>query len=309
VVAHVEGGFSDGGHAWANPNLTADYTRAKSANARWIRTDWDWWASQETNGPIDWSRLDSVVNLCDSLGLKVLPILHFVPPWANGGAGDYGPPSPIVSGLRQAATELGTPIQIMFAGLSPTTANPSSANVSNFLNAAYTAGAQPLFDIMGFHPYCGLNSPLTAAPMNSEIITIRNLLDSKGDTGKKIWATEFGWGTTPSGDAQAATEAQLAQMALDAATRWSSYSYTGPLFWYSIRDRQTYAANTGDREDYFGAWRNDGTPKTGVNTNIAQVFATSTPPMTIWNGSAETTVTANRWNGSAEAPVTVEVAP
>lgn len=320
-AGRVEGGFSDGGHAWSNPNLAADYARAKSVNAQWVRTDWDWWAVQDTSAAQtpNWALFDGIVDLCDTLGLKVLPIIHSVPPWANGGLGNYAPPSPlslwttfayqaalryiprglttwevgnepnldhagwtvdggyyvvnmlvpIVAGLRQAAAELGTPIQIIFGSLSPTKDNPATANVTNFVTAAYNAGAQSQFDLMGVHPYTGTNSPLTAEQMNSEIVALRSLMVGKADGHKHMWATEYGWATS---GPFSATEAQLAQLATEAATRWSSYGYTGPLIWYSIRDRQTYAANTGDREDYFGAWRNDGTPKTGVTESIGSAF-------------------------------------
>ena len=50
---------------------------------------------------------------------------------------------------------------------------------------------------------------------------------------------------------------------LEAFEALGDWSWAGPLLWYSYRDRGTDA---GDREDWFGLRRDDGSAKPGLVT-------------------------------------------
>jgi hypothetical protein len=95
--------------------------------------------------------------------------------------------------------------------------------------------------------------------MQDTPVSLRSLMTANGDGGKQIWATEFG---VPTGGSGAVTEAAQAQMVTDAYKLFSSYSWAGPLFWYTGWDTCT---NTTDRECWFGLFRGDGSHKLGYD--------------------------------------------
>jgi hypothetical protein len=64
----------------------------RAMNASWVRSDLDWQAVEESPGDWDFSRYDPVIDDVNAAGLRHLIILHTVPAWANGGAGNYAPP-------------------------------------------------------------------------------------------------------------------------------------------------------------------------------------------------------------------------
>jgi hypothetical protein len=128
----------------------------------------------------------------------------------------------------------------------------------------YAAGAQGRFDVLGHHPYCYAGSfdcPGTPAgwsawtQMSGTGTSLRSLMAANGDAGKKIWATEFG---APTSGEASVDEQQQARMLSTGVRLFSGYSWGGPLFLYSLRDRGT---NASDREDWFGVLRADGSRK------------------------------------------------
>lgn len=82
-------------------------------------------------------------------------------------------------------------------------------------------------------------------------------MTANGDGDKKIWATEFGAPTNgPSGSS--VSEADQSRMLAKGYTLFGTYTWAGPLFWYSHRD---LGATTDTRENFFGLLRNDFSPK------------------------------------------------
>jgi hypothetical protein len=132
-----------------------------------------------------------------------------------------------------------------------------------FLTEMYAAGAAGSFDAVAIHPYSIPGGPSAGGEWNpfTQAPAIHTLMANHGDTNKRIWATEGGaWtGTSPN----AVSETTQAQYARDYLTLWTQWSYTGPFFLYTLRDRST---NTTDREDNFGVMHTDGTPKTAYQT-------------------------------------------
>lgn len=134
---------------------------------------------------------------------------------------------------------------------------------TDFLQGIYDNGGRGYFDAVGQHPYTFPNMPDWTSPWSAWYQTFgtttsfRSIMAAHGDGAKKIWATEFGAHTDPQGVGYV-TEAQQAAMVTVASRLWSSYSWAGPLIFYSYIDRGTDPA---DRENFFGLVRADGTPK------------------------------------------------
>lgn len=125
-----------------------------------------------------------------------------------------------------------------------------------FVNQMYTAGAKNYFDAVSFHPYhyylkFSDGVPQANSPVN-QLMQMRQAMISNGDSGKKIWNTEYGQPTSISDPA-----AQAAYLA-DMYTKWQEMPYTGPLMFYTTRDRNT-ASTTAD--DTFGVFGSNWTPK------------------------------------------------
>jgi hypothetical protein len=134
-------------------------------------------------------------------------------------------------------------------------------NPLTFLERMYAAGAKGHFDAFGYHPY---NFPggLVFHPASgwSQMVdtspSIRSIMSANGDGNKRIWGTEFGAPT--SGTPGAMTEREVARLVTDSYKVFGSYSWSGPLFWYSLRD---LGASGSDRENFFGLLRHDFSPK------------------------------------------------
>jgi hypothetical protein len=85
------GGIAVGDLQTYNPRRAADFAAWNAANATYVRADIGWKYVQPT--PTTWSftRYDQVLTDMNTNNLKYLAILHTVPAWANGGAGDAVP--------------------------------------------------------------------------------------------------------------------------------------------------------------------------------------------------------------------------
>ena len=129
-------------------------------------------------------------------------------------------------------------------------------NAVTFLRAMYTAGAKGFFDGFGFHPYqyttkFSVGGWHPDAPVN-QIAGIREVMRANGDDAKKIWLTEYGEPSSVGGDAK------QAEYVDDLLTAWRKVPYAGPVYLYTMRDRNSRSRNV---EDTLGAFRSDGTEK------------------------------------------------
>jgi hypothetical protein len=161
---------------------------------------------------------------------------------------------------------------VVSAGLSPYGAYgqraPGLMNPLTFLEGMYAAGAKGSFDALGFHPYNfgGLfYHPSSAWSQVAETTpSVRSMMVANGDGNKQVWGTEFG---APTGTGSGAiNEAAQASMVTEGYTKWRARSWSGPLFWYSLRDAGTNAA---DREHNFGLVRRDFSAKPSLAAYVA----------------------------------------
>jgi polysaccharide biosynthesis protein PslG len=138
---------------------------------------------------------------------------------------------------------------IVSGGLAPSETADGSMAPATFLARLYRAGAGPSFDAVGHHPYNYPGSPLDPTgdfnhnAFGGVTLKLRELMLAHGDGDKLIWGTETG---APSVGPRAPPS--LAAHVAQSYVAWSSWDFTGPLFWYSFRD----AGDSPDPEDHFG---------------------------------------------------------
>lgn len=149
---------------------------------------------------------------------------------------------------------------------------------AKFVQGMYDAGAQGYFDALSYHPYqyqvpFGQGRPYGAASPINQLDLIHQEMVAAGDGTKLIWATEYGEPTS------VVSEATQASFISNFLNTWSSFSYTGPSFIYTTRDRNTGSTNA---QDTFGVLRTDWTRKPAANV-IQQWTAThpQTAPSTV----------------------------
>lgn len=87
-------GFTAGGPilTMSDATLARQLDASVAAGGTWLRMPMSWLAAEPSQGDLDWSRLDRVVDAARSRGLKVLGVLGGTPPWANASGSAAAPP-------------------------------------------------------------------------------------------------------------------------------------------------------------------------------------------------------------------------
>jgi polysaccharide biosynthesis protein PslG len=140
-----------------------------------------------------------------------------------------------------------------------------------FLRGIYANGGRGYFDAVGHHPSSFPSPSTLKASWNAfqQSTALHNEMAAHGDGYKQIWATELSFPTGNSADAVSETT-QGARLA-EAVTAWRAWSFTGPLFIYSLRDQGT----NGDRYNSAGIYRLNGSPKASVPRVTSTLHASS----------------------------------
>lgn len=135
-----------------------------------------------------------------------------------------------------AGTKLGNPnAKVITAGL-------AGADFG-YLKEMYAAGAKGYFDIVGVHPYTNGRSPYAEDAEHpgwvyGGMTNMKSVMDSNGDSGKTMWATELGWQTSTVGNF--VTKDQQAQYIYDSYKRlYESFPYVTTIFVYGLRNDGT----------------------------------------------------------------------
>lgn len=125
-----------------------------------------------------------------------------------------------------------------------------------FVQTMYESGAAGYFDALSYHPYNydwkfgdGAGNSISAV---GQLEAMQALMEQYGDGEKEVWTSEYGLPTSY------VSEAQQAEFIDDFMDTWSEHEGTGPMFIYSLVDRNS--AST-DVEDTWGLFRDDYTPK------------------------------------------------
>lgn len=147
---------------------------------------------------------------------------------------------------------------ILAGATAPAPSDGRSIDEVAFLSAVYAHGGGGRFDAWSHHPYTvdpSLPHPDNAWwEMAGTAPSIRSVMAAHGDRAKQLWGTEFGPPT--SGAPHAVSEAAQAAQITEAYKRWVQYSWAGPLFVYTQRDKRAYGAS-GDSFNYYGMVRSD----------------------------------------------------
>lgn len=165
---------------------------------------------------------------------------------------------------------------IVVGGLGPGDIKKGDIHQLDFLKQLYSLGAQPYFEVLGFHPYSYPVKPSyfqqwsAWSQMEETAISLRNIMKDNGDDSKMIWLTEFGAPTNGPGHLATLnglnlllhpdhiTEELQAEILNDSFTAVRKLSWAGPLFWYSYKD---LGVDTSTNENFFGLLRYDGSKK------------------------------------------------
>ncbi len=108
--------------------------------------------------------------------------------------------------LAAAATEIrkaDPDARIVLGSLAPNVeAGPQNFSEALFLEMLYANGAQNYFDVVSVQPYGFYTGPedreVDSNLLNfSRPVLVREFLESHGDGGKAIWASDFGWNSLP----------------------------------------------------------------------------------------------------------------
>jgi hypothetical protein len=178
---------------------------------------------------------------------------------------------PGATGIRLAAKRLDIKAPVIlvggFAPVEPAYV-PNSVRPLDFMKAIYENGGQGYFDSIAYHPYTYVSAPTIGHWTFTELQYIIDLMNSKGDTDRKIWATEAGWATgTGSGEVSESDQAAFTGQLFDL---WFSLPYAGPLIWYELIDNVSY--DNDNRENTFGLLRSgDTSAKPAYQTLLSKI--------------------------------------
>jgi hypothetical protein len=130
-------------------------------------------------------------------------------------------------------------------------------------------------DTVSVHPYSHYDPPTRCTPYTTRkgikedwkatmfqfcrLLDLRRILDARGASATRIWATEMGFSTAPYGAWGTVSETQQAQYVHDVFRLLRQWNVVDGVVWYHHRD--TANPNPNDREHWFGLRRADGTAK------------------------------------------------
>lgn len=162
---------------------------------------------------------------------------------------------------------------VMTGGLAPAPDAGAEIAPLTFLRRVYEQGGGPYLDAVAHHPYQYPNRPTSPEATNAFMATPRlhDLMAAYGDGAKKIWGTEVG---APTRGRNSVSEAAQSLWLREYYAVWNGWAFTGPLFWYTARDKGT----TNDIEDAYGLVHHDRTPKPALDTFHAMVRSSGLLP-------------------------------
>jgi arabinogalactan endo-1,4-beta-galactosidase len=179
---------------------------------------------------------------------------------------------PAIKGADSQAT-------VLMGGTAPESTDGTNISRRDFLQRMYAAGAKGYFDAVSDHPYTfprlpADNTDRAWSEMSTTANSLRSTMIANGDSGKKIWITEFGAPTggpgataTPANSetisgAWHVDETLQANILKEAIRLYKGYDWVGPFFWYSNKDSGTSQSSN---ENFFGLVRADGSHKPGYD--------------------------------------------
>ncbi len=191
----------------------------------WVRTDFDWTTVDPREDVWDYSLIDETVDIAESHGITILPILCYDVPWASpaykhmdkwleyvrntvnrykdrlrywevwneqDGEGfwrDTPRPEDYTALLKATYNEIkkiDPELTVLIGGF--------SGIPMEYIEGVYKAGGKDYFDIMVVHPYRYPGAPEQGG-LYEDLLKLRTLMVQYGDVEKPLWITEIGWPT------------------------------------------------------------------------------------------------------------------
>lgn len=265
---------------WASPDATVAALRARGLVALPILTYTPAWArpagcTDRSCGPADAQQFATyaaaVVARYAPQGVKNWEI------WNEENTG-WGPrPDVAAYGRLLAATSraihaVDPTATVLVGGLAPAASDGRNISPQDFVSGLYSRGFGDWFDAVAMHPYSFPALPGEGQAWSgwSQMLAVHDVMVAHGDTGKPVWATEFGAPT--SGSRGMATylnrlysanpdhvdEDMQARTVDTAVAAARALPWLKALLWYSVQDLGTDpTANW----LHFGLQRPDGTHK------------------------------------------------
>lgn len=176
---------------------------------------------------------------------------------------------------------------------------------AKYVQDMYNDGAKGYFDALSYHPYqyqipFGNGGPYGSASPINQLALMHQEMVANGDGTKQIWATEYG---EPTSVVSEATQASFISNFLNS---WSGFSYTGPSFIYTTRDRATGSTSA---QDTFGVLHTDWTPKPAAAVISAWTAAHPQAPADPVSLTAATAKTAAVAKTAATTAATTTATP
>jgi beta-xylosidase len=135
---------------------------------------------------------------------------------------------------------------VLSGGLAPANNDGQDYDPRTFLEDMYADGAQGSFDGLGYHPYSYPDSPDMVASwsgwsmMSDTSPSIRSIMTENGDSGKKIWITEYGAPT--SGPNSVGDTGQSTDL-VEAISQVQKLNWIAALYIYTWSDIATLPAD------------------------------------------------------------------
>ncbi len=203
---------------------------------------------------------------------------------------------PILKAGYQALKSSDPNITVVMGGLTPTgvTGHPEVAlDDVQFLQQVYGINGgevKKYYDVLGAHPGSNCNPPDNSWPDNpatspcgndpdgsrsftkdnsfyfKRILQLRKVMEDNGESGKKMWLTEFGWDSTqaPAAGYEYAkyiSEQQQADYLTKAFALGKSYPWMGVMFVWNLNFQVTLQSDTGNEKWGWGVVRQDWSPR------------------------------------------------
>lgn len=162
---------------------------------------------------------------------------------------------------------------VLSGGLSPAPDGGGELSPLTFLRRVYEAGGGPNLDAVAHHPYQYPNHPLSPEATNAFLQTrqLHLLMSEFGDGAKRVWGTEVG---APTRGPRSVDESDQAEWLRAYYALWNEWSFTGPLLWFSARDKSAGATN----EDAYGLVHHDRSPKPALDAFTEMVESSPLVP-------------------------------
>lgn len=283
--------------------VIARFDNLKSMGVTILRMDIFWDVVQKSrNGSFNFAEFDRPINYANNRGIKVLPILNGCPSFVNctfsvaQDQQDFGQFAKAAAAYFKGRVEyfeifnepnlrnitpanytkmlqaayngiksVDSSMLVVAGGTSPVPENSGSVyGAKYYLEQMYKNGAKNYMDAVGFHPYTFPYLPSNTSWWSGFQIMrsdLRQVMINNGDTNKKIWLTELG---APTSAPDSVSEATQSTILTEAVNLTRTYSWAGPLIWYSYQDLGP--GQDPENEGYFGLIRPNGSTKPAYTT-------------------------------------------